>query len=283
MAYKLGLIGHHLTHSISAVIQKAGLESLGIEGSYEVLETPPEDLISRIKFLKANGFNGFNVTIPLKVPVALFLDKVDNYADIAGCVNVVKISPGDKSFSGYNTDIYGFKTAIPVKIQQKLKGASVSVLGTGGAARAVAVGLVELGAKEIEFYSRNIINSSTMVNYLRKTFPNTTFKLYQIEQIKDLSHTAMVVNTTPIGMRGHSMDQMPINYEAMKNLPPQVVVYDVIYNPTKTLFLQKASEYGHETINGLDMLVHQAAKALEIWTGKLPDFDKMKIAALEAL
>lgn len=283
MAYKLGLIGFHLTHSISAIIQKAGLDSLGVEGTYEILETPPEDLISRIKFLKANGYDGFNVTIPLKVPVALFLDKVDKYADIAGCVNTVKIDSTDKSFSGYNTDIYGFMTAIPKTIQQKLKGTTVSVLGTGGASRAVAVGLVELGVKEIEFYSRNIINSSTMVNYLRKTFPETTFKLYQIEQIRDLSHISMLVNTTPIGMCGHSMDQMPISYEAIKNLPPQVVVYDVIYNPSKTLLLQKASEYGHETINGLDMLIHQAAKALEIWTGRTPDFDKMKISALEAL
>lgn len=283
MTYKLGLIGFHLTHSISAVIQKAGLESLGIEGSYEILETPPEDLISRIKFLKGNGYDGFNVTIPLKVPVALFLDHVDKYADIAGCVNVVKINPTDKSFYGYNTDIYGFKSAIPVDIQQRLKGTTVSILGTGGAARAVAVGLIELGVKEIDFYSRNIINSSTMVNYLRRTFPDTTFKLYQIEQIRDLSHTSMLVNTTPIGMCGHSMDQMPISYEAMKNLPTQVVVYDIIYNPPKTLLLQKVSEYGHETINGLDMLIHQAAKGLEIWTGRLPDIDKMKIAALESL
>ena len=283
MTYKLGLIGHPLSHSISAAIQNAGLESLGLEGRYEVLDTPPEDLISRIKFLKSNGYDGFNVTIPLKVPVSLFLDHVDKYADIAGCVNVVKILPTDKAFYGYNTDIYGFKTAIPDSIQQRLKNSTVSVLGTGGAARAVAVGLIELGVQEIEFYSRNIINSSNTVNYLRQTFPDTKFKLYQIGQIRDLSHIAMIVNTTPVGMCGHSMDEMPIGYEAMKNLPAQVAVYDVIYNPSKTLFLQKASEYGHETINGLDMLIHQAAKALEIWTGRLPDFDKMKIAALEAL
>ena len=102
--YKLGIIGYPLAHSVSAAIQKAGFQSLGLEGSYDVLETPPEDLISRIKYLKTNGYQGFNVTIPLKVPMSLFLDDIDDYANIAGCVNTVKILD-DRSFIGYNTDI----------------------------------------------------------------------------------------------------------------------------------------------------------------------------------
>jgi len=282
MAYKLALIGYHLTHSISAIIQKAGLKSLGLEGSYEVLETDPEDLISRIKFLKGNNYDGFNVTIPLKVPVALFLDHVDKYADIAGCVNTVKILP-DRTFYGYNTDIYGFQNAIPADIQQSLKGASVSVLGTGGAARAAAVGLIELGAKQINFYSRNIINSSNMVNYLRKTFPDVSFKLYQNSSTGELFNSSMIVNTTPVGMKGNSADQMPLGYETVHNLPKETVIYDIIYNPTKTLLLQKAEERGLVTLNGLDMLLNQGAKALELWTGKLPNVAEMKIAALEEL
>jgi len=282
MTYKLALIGHNLSHSISPVIHNAGLKSLGLEGSYEILETPPEDLISRIKYLKGNGYDGFNVTIPLKVPMGLFLDYVHKHADIAGCANTVKILE-DRTFFGYNTDIYGFKMAIPAKVRQNLTGTNVSILGTGGASRAAAVGLIELGVKEIDFYSRNIINASPLINYLRKTFPNVTFKLYQIQQTRDLSKTAMLVNTTPIGMKGNSMDQMPIGYESLKNLNKDAVVYDVIYNPTKTLLLEKAQEYGFETINGLDMFINQGAKALEIWTGKMPDVDKMKIAALESL
>lgn len=282
MAYKLALIGFHLTHSISAIIQKAGLKSLGIDGTYEVLETPPEDLISRIKFLKGNDYNGFNVTIPLKVPIALFLDKVDKYADIAGCVNTVKILP-DKSLYGFNTDVYGFCNAIPPDIQKKLKGANVSILGTGGASRAAAVGLIELGVSQINFYSRNIINSSTMVNYMRSKFPDVSFKLYQNSSTGELFNSAMIVNTTPIGMKGNSADQMPLGYEVLSKLPPETVIYDVIYNPIKTLLIQNAEKRGLITINGLDMLINQGAKALEIWTGKLPDIVEMKIAALEEL
>lgn len=282
MAYKLGLIGHHLTHSISPIIHRAGLESLGVEGSYEILETPAEDLISRIKFLKANEYNGFNVTIPLKVPVALFLDHVDKSADISGCVNTIKILP-DKTFFGYNTDICGFQKAIPASVQNDLKGANVSILGTGGASRAAAVALIELGAKQINFYSRNIINASNMVNYLRTTFPEITFNLYQNSSTGELFNSAMIVNTTPIGMKGNSADQVPLSLSVIQKLPKDTVIYDVIYNPTKTLLLQKAKEFGLETINGLDMLINQAAKALEIWTGKSPDINKMKIAALEEL
>lgn len=282
MAYKLALIGYPLSHSISAVIQKAGLESLGIEGNYEILETPPEDLVSRIKFLKANGYHGFNVTIPLKVPMALFLDNMDKSADVSGCVNTIKIL-NDRTFYGFNTDIYGFQKAIPPSIQLGLQGASVSILGTGGASRAVTVGLIELGVKQINFYSRNIINSSDVVNYFRKAFPEVSFKMYQTTSTGELLNSEMIVNTTPIGMKGHSADEMPLGLEIITKLKPGTVIYDVIYNPTKTLLLKKAQEYGLETINGLDMLINQGAKALEIWTGKVPDVNKMKIAALENL
>jgi len=282
MGYKFALIGYNLTHSISPAIHKAGLESLGIDGTYEVLETAPEDLIDRIKFLKSNDYNGFNVTIPLKVPMALFLDHVDKSADVSGSVNTIKIGP-DKTFHGFNTDIYGFQKAIPELIQKDLQGANVSILGTGGASRAAAVGLIELGVKQINFYSRNIINSSNMINYLRETFPENTFKLYQNSSTGELFNSAMIVNTTPIGMKGHSADKMPLGLEIISKLPANTVIYDVIYNPMKTVFLQKAKEYGLETINGLDMLISQAAKAQELWTGKMPDINKIKIAALESL
>lgn len=282
MTLKFGLIGHHLSHSISAVIHKAGLESLNIDGTYEILETAPEDLISRIKFLKSNDYSGFNVTIPLKVPMSLFLDHVDKSADISGSVNTIKILK-DRTFHGFNTDVYGFQQAIPEIIQKELKNANVSILGTGGASRAAAVALIELGVKQINLFSRNIINSSDIVNYLRKTYPEIVFKLYQNSSTGELFNSAMIVNTTPIGMKGNSADKMPLNLEVLSNLAKDTMIFDVIYNPRQTLLLQKAKEFGLQTINGLDMLIYQAAKAQEIWTGKTPDINQMKIAALENL
>lgn len=278
--YKLGIIGYPLGHSISAIIQKAGFNSLGIEGTYDILETPPEDLIQRIKYLKTNDYNGFNVTIPLKVPMSLFLDDIDDYANIAGCVNTVKITE-DKSFIGYNTDIYGFKTAIPSDVD--LNGKHASVLGTGGASRAAVVGLSEKGIKSIDFYTRNIINSRQTLDYMRAKFPNIEFNVYQIQNIRSLEGSDIIVNTTPIGMRGFMADEMPIERKDFDKIKPDALIYDVVYNPIKTLFLQEAENRGLRSVAGLDMLIYQAQRAIHIWTGLAPDFNVMKIAALEAL
>ncbi len=277
---KLGIIGYPLGHSISAVIQKAGLKSIGLEGVYDVMETPPEELINRIKYIKANNYSGFNVTIPLKVPMSLFLDDIDDYANIAGCVNTVKVND-DKTFYGYNTDIYGFKTAIPAEINLKEKNASI--LGTGGAARAAVVGLAELGVKEIDFYTRNIINSRQTLDYVRAKFPNVIFNVYQIQNIRSLEHSSIIVNSTPIGMKGFMADQMPLEKEDLDKLNPDTIIYDIVYNPIKTILIQEAQNRGLRTISGLDMLIYQAQRAIEIWTGKSPDVNLMKIAALEAL
>ena len=278
--YKLGIIGYPLSHSISAAIQKAGFESLGIEGSYDVLETPPEELIPRIKYLKTNGYNGFNVTIPLKVPMSLFLDDIDDYANIAGCVNTVKIED-DKSFTGYNTDIYGFKTAIPAEFN--LRGKTASILGTGGAARAAVVGLSERGVEKVDFYTRNIINSRQTLDYMRAKFPDITFNVYQIQNIRSLRDSAIIVNATPIGMKGFMANEMPLENKDLDNLTPETIIYDIVYNPIKTVLISEAQKRGLRTISGLDMLIYQAQRAIEIWTNKTPDVKLMKIAAMEAL
>lgn len=276
--YKLGLIGYPLGHSLSAVIQQAGFKSIGESGTYEIMETPQDELIERVKYLKVNGYDGFNVTIPLKVPISLFLDEVDETANIAGCANTIKIMP-DRSFYGYNTDIYGFRAAIPNP--SRLSGTTAGIIGTGGASRAATVGLIQLGVKQINYFSRNILNSAQMINSMREAFPEITFNNYQLQMIRDLSNLSILVNCTPLGMRGNSMDQMPITKFDIAKMSKNAIVYDVIYNPLKTLFLKTAEEVGLETISGLDMLIHQGAKALEIWTGKTPDFQAMKIAALQ--
>lgn len=277
---KLGIIGYPLGHSISAVIQKAGLKSIGLDGSYDVMETPPEDLISRIKYIKSNGYDGFNVTIPLKVPMSLFLDDIDDYANIAGCVNTVKVGE-DKSFYGFNTDIYGFKKAIPEEID--LTDKTASILGTGGASRAAVVGLAERGVKNIDFYTRNIINSRQTLEYVRAKFPEINFNVYQIQNIRSLADSSIIVNATPIGMKGFMADQMPLERADLDKLNPNAVIYDIVYNPVKTVLIQEAQKRGLRTIGGLDMLIYQAERAIQIWTGKDPDVKLMKIAALEAL
>lgn len=277
---KFGLIGYPLGHSLSKVIHEAGFMSLGINATYDILETPPDNLVDRIKFLKANGYKGFNVTIPLKLPISLFVNEVDHYADLARAVNTVYVD-ADKSLKAYNTDVIGFRRAIPKDID--LRGKKVAILGTGGAAHAACVALSECGVQEIAFFTRNIPNSIDLMNYVRRKFPAINFNVYQIENIRNLGEYAMLVNTTPIGMLGKAGDMMPVEMYALESLNREAVVYDVIYNPKKTVLIRAAEKLNLRTITGLDMLVFQAVAAQEIWFGNTPDWKDMKIAALEVL
>ena len=277
---KFGLIGYPLGHSLSKVIHEAGFKSLGVKATYDILETPPDTLVDRVKFLKGNGYKGFNVTIPLKLPISLFVNEVDKYADLARAVNTIYVE-ADKSLKAYNTDVLGFKRAIPNDIS--LAGKKVAILGTGGAAHAACVALTECRVKEIAFFTRNIPNSIDLMNYVRRKFPSIDFNVYQIENIRSLREFSMLVNTTPIGMLGKAGDMSPLEYRTLESLERDAVVYDVIYNPKKTVLIKDAQTIGLRTITGLDMLIYQAVAAQEIWFGQTPDFKDMKIAALEAL
>lgn len=277
---KFGLIGYPLGHSLSKVIHEAGFKSLGINATYDILETPPDDLVDRVKWLKGNGYKGFNVTIPLKLPISLFVNEVDNYADLARAVNTVYVE-ADKSLKAYNTDVIGFRRAIPKDID--LRGKKVAILGTGGAAHAACIALTECGVQEIAFFTRNIPNSIDLMNYVRRKFPSINFNVYQIENIRNLGEYSMLVNTTPIGMLGKAGDMMPVETYALESLNRDAVVYDVIYNPKKTVLIRAAEKLNLRTITGLDMFIYQAVAAQEIWFGNTPDFKDMKIAALEAL
>lgn len=277
---KYALIGYPLGHSLSSYIHDAGFGSLGLDARYDILETSPDSLFDRIKYLKSNNYSGFNVTIPLKLPVTMLLDEVDISADIVGAVNTVVINP-DKTMKGYNTDVTGFIDAIPKDIT--LAGKVAGVLGTGGAARAAITGLAQNQVKEIKLYTRNVPNSLPLVDFLRERFPNIEFNTFQIEYIRDLSDVDILVNTTPIGMQGRAADMTPVEENELRTLPQGAVVYDVIYNPKKTVLLKLAQKNGYRTINGVDMFIHQALAAERIWTGRIPDFKDMKIAALENL
>lgn len=279
---KFAVIGYPLAQSLSSVMHNAMFKHLGIDATYETIETEQEDLVTRLKQLKSRGYGGFNVTIPLKVPIKLFLEECDKQADLAGCANTIKIMP-DKSLYGYNTDIYGFAAAIPEETQNELKNNTVAILGTGGASRAAAIALCQIGISQINFYARNVINASTMVNFLRESFPNIKFNLYQTQSLSSLKDCIMLVNSTPIGMRGKAMGMSPIEENILKTLPDNATVYDIVYNPLKTELLQIAQKNNYKTITGLDMFVHQGAKAFEIWTGKKPIPEVMKMAVLEAL
>lgn len=280
--YKFAVIGYPLSHSLSKVIHEAALKSCNLEGSYDILPTEPENLVHRIKRLKVEGYNGFNVTIPHKVPITLFLSKFDTNADLIGSVNTVKITE-DKNLEGSNTDIYGFVKPIPDDVKENIRDKNAVVLGTGGAARAICAGLVSLGVSTITFYSRNVIDSHAHVEILRQKFPKVKIELKPYTLLDTLKGQKILVNTTPVGMKNFLEGVSPVDFEAIKTLDDDAFVYDIVYNPVKTRLIKYAQDCNKRYVGGLDMLVYQAQKAFEIWTGQVPDVAAMKIAALESL
>lgn len=278
---KFALIGYPLGHSLSECIHNAGFKSIGVKATYEIMPTPPEELSDRIKYLRNNGYTGFNVTIPLKLPVTLFLDEVDVSANIVKAINTVTIDPVTNVLKGYNTDVTGFGKAIPQDFP--LYNKTATILGTGGAAHAAITYLASKQVKEFKIFTRNIANCIETIDYFRKTFPNIGFNPYQIDRPKDLSDVDILVNATPIGMSGQGVGYIPIEENELRTLPSHALVYDVIYNPKKTNLIKLAQKFNYRTVNGVDMLVYQAIEAEKIWTGKTPDFKDMKIALLENL
>lgn len=277
---KTALIGHPLGHSLSGVIHSAGYKSVGIEGKYDVIDVPPEKLKETIEHLKKDGYSGFNVTIPYKVDVKKQLSLWDMLVDYAGCTNCVRIKPNGEMY-GYNTDIYGFTEAIPENMRTGLEGKKALILGNGGAARAVAVALVMMKVSQIDFRVRSLEKSSDL-----KDLMNTKFKkinCQMIQTLTDVSEYSIIVNTTPLGTIGDNKDKMPIATSLLEKADNSVIIYDLVYNPTETTFIKTAKDFGFYTIGGLDMLVYQAQKAFKIFTGKEPDFEQMKKAALRHL
>ena len=279
MKYKLGLIGYPLGHSLSPLIYETAFKQTGLEGTYELLPTESEDLINRIKQLKREKYFGFNITIPHKVPTTLFLARYDQFINVVGAVNTVKIEE-DSSLIGYNTDVLGF--CYPLK-DKNLEGKKAVVLGTGGASRAITAGLNELKISEIDFYTRNIINSRDTITLFREKFPNIKINAIQNSMMESLEDVDILINTTPVGMKNFDEDSCIVSDKSMDSLKNDSIVYDIVYNPLRTALISKAIKFNKNYICGLDMLIAQACLAFEIWTGKEPDFNMLKNVLLEEI
>jgi shikimate dehydrogenase len=244
---KLGLIGYPLTHSFSAKYFAEKFKKEGIEGyTYENFEIPKiEDFTEIIE--NNPDIVGLNVTIPFKEQIIPFLDELDDEAREIGAVNTIKVirKDGVVKLKGYNTDIYGFRETL--KPLLKMHHYKALILGTGGAAKAVEYVLKKIGL-DILYVSRNPKSENE--------------KRY--EELNDIAvnNFPVIINSTPLGMypKIDVCPSLPYDYLTKDNL-----LYDLIYNPSETLFMKKGAEKGAITQNGLEMLKLQAQKAWEIW------------------
>lgn len=201
---------------------------------------------------------GFSVTMPHKQPIMNFLDVIDPVAEKIGAVNTVVNKNG--KLIGYNTDMTGAIKAIQAKTQINSK--HVTILGAGGAARAIAVGIVETGGT-LTVLNRTLEKAQKLANKLNCDYG----PLSDFEKIR----TDILINTTSVGMYPH-LDEIPVDINFVKNM----VVFDGIYNPEKTKLLQKAMKNNCRIISGIEMFINQAAEQFRLWTGTEPDTDHLR-------
>lgn len=245
---KYGLIGFPLGHSFSKNFFNEKFENENIDAEYINFEIP--NIEELVEILDVNPeLRGLNVTIPYKEKVISYLDYISPEARAIGAVNVIRVThKGNKLvLRGYNSDVIGFTKSIEPLLERFHRKALI--LGTGGASKAVNYGLKSLGLETV-FVSR----------YKR---PGTIqYEDITPEVIKDYN---VIVNCTPVGMYPKVEECPLLPYEAMNN---HTLLYDLIYNPDRTLFMQKGAEHGATVKNGLEMLLLQAFASWDFWNGK---------------
>ena len=240
-----GLIGHPLGHSFSRGYFTDFFADQGIDAEYKNFELSSIELLPTL-LESEKTLCGFNVTIPYKQQIFPYLDELDEAAQAIGAVNVVKVihKDGKRHLKGYNSDYIGFANSIRPLL--KPHHTHALILGTGGASKAVDYALRQLGMKTL-FVSRT--ERENIISYDRLT-PEL------------LEKYTVIVNTTPLGMHPKVDECPPLDYSLVTS---RHLLYDVIYNPAKTLFLQHGEERGATICNGMEMLIGQAQAAWNIW------------------
>ena len=261
----LGVIGDPVGHSLSPVMHNAAIACLGLDYVYLPFPIKSADLAAAIAGFRVIGLVGFSVTIPHKQTIIPFLEEISPVAYLVGAVNTVWRS--EQGWCGTNTDVAGFLAPLQ-PLARDWSQIVPLILGSGGAARAVAVGCHELGCRKIGVVGRNWEKLEKFKVSWANTPLEGAISLYSWDELPRLvSQTQLLVNATPLGMSPRT-EESPLEAAIADRLSPEVIAYDLIYTPRPTKFLQQAQQRGAMAIDGLEMLVQQGAAAFTIWLGK---------------
>jgi len=275
----VGLFGYPVKHTLSPIFQNSAFQARKLNYVYLPFEVAPNELGSAIRSLPALGITGVNITIPHKESVIPYLTGLSTEAQIIGAVNTIKVVDG--KLLGYNTDGHGFAAALKENLKTNLNGKKIMLLGAGGGARAVASkALMEKAGK---VYIGDIVEAKVnkLISDLKKIYPDAELVPYYLNDngIKGvLEDVNILVNATPVGMKKE--DPILVRPEWLKK---NLLVFDLIYNPSETKLLKAAKKQGCRCCNGLGMLIHQGARSFEIWTGKKAPIEVMKKALQRSL
>ncbi|PIQ80958.1 MAG: shikimate dehydrogenase [Candidatus Pacebacteria bacterium CG_4_10_14_3_um_filter_34_15] len=263
------VIGNPIEHSLSPQIHNAGYEKLGIESDYVYVACNVEiqNIADFIKGVRAMQIRGVSCTIPHKIEVMKHLDEVDEVAEKIGAVNTIVNENG--VLNGYNTDWLG--VVIALEKVTSLKNKRVALIGAGGAARAVAYGVTQRGAK-LTIYNRTIEKAKELIN----EFGGEAYSLDDIEGIKNMD---IIFNATSVGLASNK-NETPLPKELMTN---KHIIFDAIYVPYETRLLREAKQQGATIIHGMEMLLQQAIAQFKLYTGHDAPEDVMRNVLLDNL
>ena len=257
-----GIIGWPVSHSRSPAIHNYWIDQYKLNGAYGLFAVKPIDLEKAIRSLKALGIAGCNITIPHKITAMQYVDWIDPQAKRIGAINTIVLG-SDGLLRGFNNDGFGYIQSLhEVQPSWKAETGPITVLGAGGASRAIIVALIDAGATEIRILNRSMDKAIAIAHEF-----DTVVSAYNWnERSEALKDCAMLVNTTSLGMHG----QEPLEID-LELLPVTALVSDAVYTPLETQLLMGARLRGNTTVNGLGMLLHQARPAFNDWFGVMPD------------
>jgi len=258
------VIGHPISQSLSPLIHNHWLKKYGIEGTYSIIDIAPEDLETWVQEVRKISIKGWNITIPHKTGILTFLDKVAPLARQMGAVNTVS-KASDGTLTGFNTDGVGLMTHLKKSIPDWPQDRPALILGAGGAARAAALMLANENIPMVMISNRTREKAETIASDLGR---GRLVVVDWEERSVSARAAGLIINTTSLGMIGqHSLD---IEF---KGCARNTVYYDIVYKPLETTAMKQAQQQGLRVLDGLGMLVYQAAAAFKIWFGIDPDYD----------
>jgi shikimate dehydrogenase len=264
--------GSPIAHSASPAMHNAAFKTLGLNWRYLAFEVDPKNLRTAIGGARAMNFAGLNLTVPHKLLAFKMVDQLDKSAKIFGAVNTIKFEKagGKVRTIGFNTDADAILLSIREELELKLRGARVLLVGAGGAGRTAALKLASEGVAELFLINRTRSKAERLAREIRKQFPALS-----VSTLYPQSKIDLVLNATSLGLKPG--DPSPLD-EKQFSLRQTRAVYDMIYRPAQTRLLAAAQKAGCKTANGVGMLLHQGAKAFEIWTGKTAPLNVMRKA-----
>jgi shikimate dehydrogenase len=255
-------------------MHNAAFKALGLNWRYLAFEVDPKNLRAAIEGARVMNFAGLNLTVPHKLFAVEMVDELDESSKIFGAVNTIKFrkTKGKVRTMGFTTDADAIKISIREDLKLKLRGASVLLLGAGGAGRTAALKLALENVAELFLVNRTQSKAEQLAREIKKRFPSV-----RISTSYPRTKVSLVLNATSLGLKPG--DALPLDVKQF-SFSQTRAVYDMIYRPAETRLLAAAKRAGCKTANGLGMLLHQGAKAFKIWTGKTPPLGIMR-AALE--